>query len=63
MTKHGEYADAGIRHYWIIDLEKPPNLVACGLAAEFGYQVSPAAVGRFEAQEPFGVRIELNKLV
>lgn len=63
VTKHGEYADAGIPHYWIIDLDAPPTLVACHLAEGFGYQDSPAAVGSFEAWEPFPVRIDLTALV
>ena len=37
LTKRGEYADAGIPHYWIIDLSKPVSLLACHLAGEFGY--------------------------
>jgi Uma2 family endonuclease len=37
VLKRAEYADAGIPHYWIIDLDEPVSLVACHLAGEFGY--------------------------
>lgn len=38
VVERCEYADAGIPHYWIIDLERPVTLIACHLAGEFGYQ-------------------------
>lgn len=60
--KHGEYADAGIRHYWIVDLRDPVSVVACHLAGEFGYQNAPDVTGVFEATEPFNVRLDLNQL-
>ncbi|WP_308431690.1 Uma2 family endonuclease [Amycolatopsis acidiphila] len=31
VVKHGEYADAGIPYYWIVDLDEPLSLVACHL--------------------------------
>lgn len=40
VTKRGEYADAGIPHYWIVDIDRPVSLLACHLAGEFGYQDS-----------------------
>jgi Uma2 family endonuclease len=61
--KRGEYADAGIAHYWIIDVESPVSLVACHLAGEFGYQDAGAVTGVLEAQEPFPVRVDLAALV
>ncbi|MPY78719.1 MAG: Uma2 family endonuclease [Actinophytocola sp.] len=61
--KHGEYADAGIPHYWIIDLSEPVSLVASHLAGEFGYQDAPAVTGTLTTSEPFDVRVELNQLV
>ena len=38
VIKRGEYADAGIPHYWIVDLDNPVTLIDCHPAAEFGYQ-------------------------
>ncbi|MGH3495595.1 MAG: Uma2 family endonuclease [Sciscionella sp.] len=62
VVKRGEYADAGIDHYWIIDLDPRPSLVACHRAGGFGYQDSPAAVDAFQTREPFPVAVELNAL-
>lgn len=62
VVKHGEYADAGIPHYWIVDLDDPISLVACHLAGEFGYQDAPAATRTFAAKEPFPVELDLARL-
>lgn len=62
VIKRGEYADAGIAHYWIIDLELPTSLVAGHLAGEFGYQDSGEVTGVFETDDPFAVRVELDAL-
>jgi Uma2 family endonuclease len=57
-----EYAEAGIPHYWVIDLGEPLSLAAYHLAGEFGYQEAPAATRVFEMDEPFGVRVDLTEL-
>ncbi|HST50265.1 Uma2 family endonuclease [Jatrophihabitans sp.] len=62
LVKRGEYADAGIPYYWIIDAEAPVSLVACHFAGTFGYQDSGEITGVFESAEPFGVRIDLDAL-
>jgi Uma2 family endonuclease len=62
VIKRGEYADAGIAHYWIIDLEQPTTLVAAHLAGSFGYQDSGKVTGVFEADDPFRVRLDLDAL-
>lgn len=62
LVKRGEYADAGIPAYWIIDLDEPISLVACQLAGEFGYQDRDAVTGLFQAAEPFDARIDLDAL-
>jgi Uma2 family endonuclease len=61
--KHSEYADAGIPHYWIVDIEPRPALTACHRAGEFGYVDAPAVTGVFAAEEPFRVRLELDQLL
>lgn len=63
VIKRGEYADAGIPHYWIVDLDRPVSLVACRLAGEFGYQDSAETSGVFTATEPFDVRLHLDQLL
>ncbi|HEU5265671.1 MAG TPA: Uma2 family endonuclease, partial [Jatrophihabitans sp.] len=62
VVKRGEYADAGIPHYWIIDLEPPVSLLACRLAGAFGYQDPGEVVNVYETAEPFAIRIDLASL-
>jgi Uma2 family endonuclease len=62
IVKHGEYADAGVPHYWILDLEPPASLVACHPAGEFRYRDSAEAIGSFVATEPFAVNLDLDGL-
>jgi Putative restriction endonuclease len=67
IIKHGEYADAGIGNYWIVDLDADadgrPSLVACHLAGELGYADAPPVTGTFTTTVPFAVRLELDRLV
>jgi Uma2 family endonuclease len=62
LIKRSEYADAGIPHYWIVDIDGRPSLTACHNAGEFGYVDPGPATGTFTTTEPFPVRIELDKL-
>jgi Uma2 family endonuclease len=62
VQKRSEYADAGIPHYWILDITEPVSLLACHLAGEFGYADAGAVTGRFAAEEPFPVEIDLDAL-
>jgi Uma2 family endonuclease len=62
VIKRGEYADAGIPHYWIVDLAEPVSLLACHLAGEFGYADDAAATGPFTTTTPFAVEIDLSAL-
>ncbi|MDI5978446.1 Uma2 family endonuclease [Amycolatopsis magusensis] len=62
VIKHGEYADAGIPHYWIVDLSAPMSLTACHLAPGFGYQNAPEVSGRTTLPEPFPLEIDLGQL-
>ena len=66
VLKRSEYADAGIPHYWIVDLGEPGDritLTAHHLAGEFGYADPGPVTGVFTATEPFSVRIDLDALV
>jgi Uma2 family endonuclease len=63
VIKRGEYADAGIPHYWIVDLDGPATVIDCHLAAEFGYQDRGPVTGRFITTEPFPVDLRLDGLL
>ena len=63
VVKRGEYADADIPHYWIVDLADPISLVACHLAGESGYQDTGGVVGEFTTAVPFPVTLKLDGLV
>lgn len=66
LIKRDEYADAGIPHYWVVDLGEPgdrPQLTAHHLAGEFGYADPGPVSGTFTATEPFPVRVDLDVLV
>jgi Uma2 family endonuclease len=63
VVKRGEYADAGIPHYWIVDIAVPVSITSCHLAGELGYADSGEITGTFATEEPFPVRLELTQLV
>jgi Uma2 family endonuclease len=62
VVKRGEYADAGIPRYWIVDIDEPVSLVACHRADEFGYLGDNAVTGLFTADQPFPVHLDLDRL-
>jgi Uma2 family endonuclease len=62
VAKRADYADAGIPHYWIVDLDDPISLVACHLGGELGYVDGGAVTGIFSTTEPFPVRLDLGTL-
>ena len=57
-VKRDEHADAGIPHYWIVDITGPVSLVPCD-----GHLDAPAVTGTFATDVPFPVRLDLNALV
>lgn len=63
VIKRDEYADAGIPHYWIVDLDEPVSLVACHLAEPFGYQDPGDVAGEFVTDVPFPMRLRLDELM
>jgi Uma2 family endonuclease len=63
VIKHGEYADAGIGHYWMVDLLGGPALTACHLGGAFGYVDEPPVTSTFTTQHPFPARLDLAALV
>lgn len=63
VIEHGEYADTGIAHYWILDIDGRPALTACHRAGEFGYADAPPVTGVFTTDEPFPARLDLDRLL
>ncbi|MFJ1760209.1 Uma2 family endonuclease [Amycolatopsis sp. NPDC088138] len=63
QVKHDEYADAGIPHYWIVDITEPVSLVVCHQAGEFGYMDAAAVTGTFTTDVPFPVKLDLDALL
>ena len=69
VIKRGEYADAGIPRYWIVDLDDPFTLVDCQLAEGLGYQDAGAHAGMFLSEITdgdslrFPVRLQLDRLL
>lgn len=60
VAKRSEYADAGIPHYWILDLTEPVSM----LAGEFGYVDGGGPVtGRYTTTEPFPLELDLTALI
>jgi len=62
VVKHGEYADAGIPHYWVIDLESSESLTAYRLVNDFGYQDDGEFRGRCTTDTPFTITLPLAEL-
>ena len=70
VIKRGEYADAGIPRYWIVDLDDPFTLIDCQLAGGLGYQDAGATAGTFATEVTdasgavrFPVRLDLDRLL
>jgi Uma2 family endonuclease len=62
VVKRVEYAEAGIPHYWIIDMGDPVSLVECRLVEDVGYRDNGIVTGEFVTSVPFPVRIDLDGL-
>jgi Uma2 family endonuclease len=63
ITKCGEYADAGIPHYWVVDLDDPVSMTLHHSAGEFGYADGGVVTGTYSATTPFPVELDLDALV
>lgn len=63
--KSFEYADAGIPHYWVVDLDPPaPSITVFGLGAPGeGYRESQTAIGELLVTEPFPLSVDISALV
>ncbi|MFC9440961.1 Uma2 family endonuclease [Nocardia sp. NPDC057030] len=62
VMKRSEYEDAGIPHYWIIDLSPPLSLVAFRLTEELGYVDNGEVTDVFTTNSPCPLTIQLGRL-
>jgi Uma2 family endonuclease len=62
VVKRAECADAGIPHYWIVDIQEPVSLLACHLTDKFGYLDAEVVGGTFTSTEPFSINLDLGDL-
>jgi Uma2 family endonuclease len=60
-----EYAEAGIPHYWLVDLDPPaPTITVFGLGAPGdGYLESQTVSGELVVRQPFALRVDIEALV
>jgi Uma2 family endonuclease len=58
IDKRRDYADAGIAHYWIVDIAEPASAVTCDLIRNEDQSVT----GTFSTREPFPIKIDLERL-
>ena len=63
VTKRGEYADADIPHYWIVDIEQPISLLACDQAADLGYVDTGEYRTHFTTDTPINTHLNLDTLL
>jgi Uma2 family endonuclease len=62
VTKPAEYADAGIRHYWVIELDPPVTLTG-HLLVEGGYEETIRTTDRVDVVEPAPLSFDLATLL
>ncbi len=63
IADYERLAEAGIPHYWIIDVDEPVSLVECHPVGELGYQDNGSVTGEFSTTVPFPVRFDLAELI
>jgi len=62
LVKPMEYAEAGIPHYWVIDLEPPATLTAYVLAGG-RYQEAQRVTDELTTLDPFPLQIDVSALI
>jgi len=61
VMKFAEYAEAGIGHYWIIDLDPPVSLTSY-LLVDGNYELMVESAGMVEVTSPAAIRVDLDAL-
>lgn len=62
VTKLSEYADAGIKHYWIVDLDEPASITAY-LLVDGDFELVGEATEKLVLDEPTPVTIDIPSLL
>jgi Uma2 family endonuclease len=62
VTKPAEYAEAGIKHYWLVDLDPPISLTAY-LLVEGSYELELHTAGVVDIASPALLRLDLDTLL
>lgn len=62
VTKLAEYAEAGIRNYWLVDLGRPVTLTAY-LLVDNSYELQLDTAGIADVAAPAPIRIDLDTLL
>jgi Uma2 family endonuclease len=62
LVKPMEYAEAGIPHYWVIDLEPPATLTAY-ILVDGRYQEAQTVTDELTTLNPFPLQIDVSALV
>jgi Uma2 family endonuclease len=62
LVKPMEYAEAGIPHYWVIDLEPPATLTAYVLV-DGRYQEAQIVTDEYTTLDPFPLQIDVSALI
>ncbi|MEU4803218.1 Uma2 family endonuclease [Actinosynnema sp. NPDC023587] len=62
IVKPVEYAEAGIPHYWLLELDDPVALTAFTLADGF-YDYVAGGTGKIEVRSPFPLALDLPALL
>jgi Uma2 family endonuclease len=62
MTKPFEYAKAGIKDYWVVDVRTPVSLTVYRLGDDLKYQKHAAVTEIFTSSEPFALTVDLSEL-
>lgn len=61
VMKFAEYAEAGIPHYWLVELGPPVTLAAYALAGD-AYKRVGGGAGTVELADPAPLRLDLDRL-
>jgi Uma2 family endonuclease len=61
VAKLGQYADAGIAHYWLVDLDPPTTLTAFSLV-DGEYEIVAEGTGKLHLLSPAELYVDLDEL-